>query len=73
MKPGSATTKAATLPSEYDDFPPTIRSETTRQYDPRLYGLMVGTLWPITTDAARRGEHRVEHADWEASLADLTI
>jgi hypothetical protein len=59
--------------SEYDDFPQTICSEVTRPYNPRLYGFPIGTLWPLTAEAARRGEHRTEYADWDASLAELSF
>ena len=60
--------------SEYDENekPDT---EVVRQYDPRLYGFPPGTLWPLTAEAAQRGEHRrvSERRVWWYSNVSMTV
>ena len=44
-----------------------------RQYDPRLYGKPVGTLWPVTDADAAAGKHREPSAESQAERLDSLL
>lgn len=63
--------KSESNDQEFTDFPSVTTNTVTRSYDPSVYGLPAGTLWPVTDADAQAGRHREPPlAQQEQTLTD---